>query len=61
MWKQQAVEGKGQEHKAAFALLEPLALDGMVVSADALHTHPKWAQVVLDRRGEYLLIAFGNQ
>ncbi|MFN8486851.1 MAG: ISAs1 family transposase [Caldilineaceae bacterium] len=61
MWKQQTVLGKGQERKAALALLEPLALQGCVVSADALHTQPKWAEAVLERGGEYLLIAKGNQ
>jgi predicted transposase YbfD/YdcC len=61
MWKQQAVEGKGQERKAAMQLIEPLDFNGSVVSADALHTQPKWAQAVLDRGGDYLLIAKGNQ
>ncbi len=61
MWKQQAVVGKGQERKAAMTLIEPLELSGSVVSADALHTQPKWAQAVLDRGGDYLLIAKGNQ
>lgn len=61
MWQQQAVEGKGQERKAAMQLIEPLDFTGSVVSADALHTQPKWAQAVLDRGGEYLLIAKGNQ
>lgn len=61
MWKQVSVVGKGQERKAASTLLEPLELTGTVVSADALHTQPKWAQAVLDRNGHYLLIAKGNQ
>lgn len=61
MWQQQAIAGKGQERQAALQLLEPLALHGSVVSADALHTQPKWAQAVLDRGGDYLLIAKGNQ
>lgn len=61
MWQQQAVEGKGQERKAAMQLIEPLDFTGSVVSADALHTQPKWAQAVLDRGREYLLIAKGNQ
>lgn len=61
MWKQQAVEGKGQERKAAMQLIEPLDFNGSIVSADALHTQPKWAQAVLDRNGDYLLIAKGNQ
>lgn len=61
MWQQQAVEGKGQERKAAMQLIEPLAFNGSVISADALHTQPKWAQAVLDRNGDYLLIAKRNQ
>lgn len=61
MWKQQAVTGKGQERQAALALVEPLDLHNTVVSADALHTQPKWTQAVLERGGEYLLIAKGNQ
>ncbi|MCB0125241.1 MAG: ISAs1 family transposase, partial [Caldilineaceae bacterium] len=61
MWQQQAVEGKGQERKAAMQLIEPLDFNGSIVSADALHTQPKWAQAVLDREGDYLLIAKGNQ
>lgn len=61
MWKQQAVVGKGQERKAAMTLIEPLAFNGSVVSADALHTQPQWAQAVLERGGDYLLIAKGNQ
>jgi len=65
MWKQQAVTGKGWAPKgfpqAALALLEPLDLSGTVVSADALHTQPKWAQAILDRHGDYLLIAKRNQ
>ncbi|OQA12922.1 MAG: Transposase DDE domain protein [Chloroflexi bacterium ADurb.Bin360] len=61
MWKQQVAAGKGQERKAALLLLEPLTLYDSVVSADALHTQPKWAQAVLDRGGDYLLIAKRNQ
>lgn len=61
MWKQQAVVGKGQERKAALLLIESLKLHDSVVSADALHTQPKWAQAVLDRGGDYLLIAKRNQ
>ena len=61
MWKQQAFTGKGQERQAALALIDPLDLHHMVVSADALHTQPKWAQAILDRHGDYLLIAKRNQ
>ena len=61
MWRQQTVAGKGQERQAAFALIEPLDLHGFVVSADALHTHPTWAKEILQRGGDYLLIAKKNQ
>lgn len=61
MWQQQPFPGKGQERQAAMTLIAPLNLQGTVVSADALHTHPKWAQAILDRGGEYLLMAKGNQ
>jgi predicted transposase YbfD/YdcC len=61
MWQQQTVAGKGQERAAAFTLLKPLNLHGCVVSADALHTQPKWGQAILDRGGDYLLLAKRNQ
>lgn len=61
MWQQQPLTGKGQERQAALTLIGDLSLKGTVVSADALHTQPKWAQAVLEREGEYLLIAKGNQ
>ena len=61
MWRQQTVAGKGQERRAASELIAPLNLAGSVVSADALHTQPKWAQAILDRAGAYLLIAKRNQ
>jgi predicted transposase YbfD/YdcC len=61
VWRQQTVAGKGQERQAAFALIEPLDLHGFVVSADALHTQPTWAKEILQRGGDYLLIAKKNQ
>ena len=61
MWRQQTVAGKGQERQAASALIAPLDLHGFVVSADALHTQPSWAQALIDRGGDYVLIAKRNQ
>ncbi len=61
MWRQHTVAGKGQERRAASELIAPLNLAGCVVSADALHTQPKWAQAIIDRGGAYLLIAKRNQ
>lgn len=61
MWRQETVAGKGQERAAASRLIAPLELHSCVVSADALHTQPKWAQAICDRGGAYLLIAKRNQ
>jgi predicted transposase YbfD/YdcC len=61
MWRQRTVAGKGQERRAASELIAPLDLHGCVVSADALHTQPSWAQALVDRGGDYLLMAKRNQ
>lgn len=61
MWQQQTVLGKGKERQAALELIAPLDLHGFVVSADALHTQPKWGQAIVERGGAYLLIAKRNQ
>lgn len=61
MWRQQTAAGKGQERQAVSALIAPLDLHGCVVSADALHTQPSWAQALVDRGGDYVLIAKRNQ
>ncbi len=61
MWRQQTVAGKSQERRAASELIAPLDLHGFVVSADALHTQPSWAQALVERGGDYLLIAKRNQ
>lgn len=61
MVRQRQSAGKGKEREAAFALLDGLDLQGCVVSADALHTQPKWCRTILDQHGDYLVIAKGNQ
>ena len=61
MWRQRTVAGKGQERRAASALIAGLDLRGYVVSADALHTQPSWAQALLKCGGDYLLMAKRNQ
>lgn len=42
-------------------LLPDVALEGRTVTADALHTHPDTAGLIMDRGGEYLLQIKGNQ
>lgn len=58
---QRAVAGGENETVAARALLETLALDGLLVSGDAMHAHEATAQVILDRGGDYLLALKANR
>ena len=58
---QQRVAGKSNEIPALRELLEPLDLDGVVVSADAMHTQTGTAQWIRDQGGHYLLTVKGNQ
>lgn len=50
----------GNEITAARALLETLSLDGVLVTADALHTQSGTAEIVLKRGGNYLFALKGN-
>jgi predicted transposase YbfD/YdcC len=52
---QRAVRPGEDEALAARAFLETLALDGLLVSGDAMHAHEGVAKVILDRGGDYLL------
>ena len=61
VWKQAQVAKKGKEPQAAMSLIEQLNLQGYVVSADALHTRPKWCRAVRERGGHYVLIVKGNR
>lgn len=58
---QRAVAEGENETVAARALLETLALDGLLVSADAMHAHEATAEVILDRGGDYLLALKANR
>ena len=56
--------GSGQvqpEIPALPVLLEPLSMDGVVVTADAMHTQVDTAQWITRRGGHYLLTPLGNQ
>ena len=50
----------GNEVKAAIKALCSLDLKGCVVTADALHCHPKMAETILERGGNYALKLKGN-
>lgn len=57
----QTEAAKGKEPQAAMRLIEQLNLQGYVISADALHTRPKWCRAVRQRGGHYLLVVKGNR
>ena len=61
MMRQVAIAGKGQERATGLQLISQLDLAGKLVSADALHTQPKWCRQILAQNGDYLIIAKGNQ
>lgn len=58
---QQAVAGKSNEIVAIPLLLERLALQGALVSIDAIGTQNKIADIILDRGGDYLLALKANR
>src|SRR5262249_40631852 len=49
------------EVAGALHVLELVALDGCIVTADALHCHAEMARKVLERGGEYVLALKENQ
>jgi predicted transposase YbfD/YdcC len=55
------IAAKTSEIRAAHAVLPWLVLTGRVVTADAFHTLPSFAQTILDGGGDYLLCVKGNQ
>jgi hypothetical protein len=59
--KQQAVDHKTNEHKAAFALLAGMVLHGRILTADAMFCHRDFAQEVRDRGGHYFFAVKDNQ
>jgi len=59
---QRPVDEKTNEITALRPMLEPLALDGVVVTADAMQTQQKAAHfVVQEKGGDYLFTLKGNQ
>ena len=59
---QARVSGQAQpEVPAIRELLEPLDLDGVVVTADAMHTQVNTAGWIRDQGGHYVLTSLGNQ
>jgi hypothetical protein len=59
--KQCAVDGKTNEHKAAFELLKGMVLRGRLVTADAMFCHRDLAQQIRDQGGHYFFEVKDNQ
>jgi predicted transposase YbfD/YdcC len=58
---QKAVAAGGNETLAARAMLETLALDGVLVTGDAMHAQAATAEVILARGGDYLFQLKANR
>jgi predicted transposase YbfD/YdcC len=58
---QMAVEGKSNEITAIPKLLEMLAIEGAVVTIDAMGCQKKIARTIIDKKGDYVLALKGNQ
>jgi predicted transposase YbfD/YdcC len=58
---QRRVEGDSNEITAVPELLALLALDGRIVTADAMHCQKATAQIILERGGDYVLALKANQ
>jgi hypothetical protein len=52
---------KTNEHKAALRLLEGLALEGRLITGDAIFCQRDFCQQVIDARGDYLVFVKENQ
>lgn len=58
---QMNVSEKTNEIPVMLDLLACLAIDGRVITADAMHCQKKTCQVIRDREGDYILQVKGNQ
>ncbi|MDB6375133.1 ISAs1-like element ISPlu18 family transposase [Photorhabdus bodei] len=57
----QAAESKGQEGPVARQLIELLALDGAIVTMDALHCQKETLALITQRGGDFIVGLKGNQ
>jgi predicted transposase YbfD/YdcC len=58
---QHAVDDKTNESTAVETLLQPLVLEGRIVTMDALLTQRHIAQTIVDKGGDYVMIVKENQ
>src|SRR5205823_5914107 len=57
----QTVAACGGEAEAAIKAIKLLALDGALVSGDALHCHRRMTLAIREKSGDYILAIKGNQ
>lgn len=58
---QKTVNSKSNEIPAVRELIEMLNIEGMVVTADAMHCQKETAKVIIDNKGDYVLQLKANQ
>jgi hypothetical protein len=58
---QLAMPGETNEHKAALALLKAIALEGRVITGDAIFCQRDLCQQIIDSDGDYLIAVKDNQ
>jgi predicted transposase YbfD/YdcC len=56
-----AIAAGENEITQAEAVIEKICLEGVVLTADALHTQTALAERIVDKGGDYLLVVKGNQ
>jgi len=61
MVQSQAIPARTNELGVIQSFLEKVILTGRVVSFDTLYTHPDLAQLIVDRKGHYLIRVKANQ
>jgi predicted transposase YbfD/YdcC len=57
----QRIEGKGYEAAAAQAFVEQTDCQGVVLTADALHTRPRFCRCIRQQQGHYVLLVKRNR
>lgn len=58
---QKTVDSKSNEIPAVRELIEMLNIEGMVITADAMHCQKETAKVIIDNKGDYVLQVKANQ
>jgi predicted transposase YbfD/YdcC len=58
---QKTVDSKSNEIPAVKELIEMLNIDGMVITADAMHCQKETAEIIIKNKGDYVLQLKANQ